>query len=192
MHQTKHANRFQKTATQFLKGLLLVFFAAGISFSFFGCRVNPDQKELKVFNNLEAVEGWRSDMQLIKMQAHSGIFATWSDTDQVYSLAYHLPLKGITNDQIYHVVAKVWAQCTRLSSRSFLVASLDSGGQHKVYKSVQVETFTDRTNVWFGVRLDLDLPDNARPEDELYVYVMNEGKDKVYFDDMEIEFITRK
>jgi len=176
------ANNFIRTI-----GFLTVFL-----FFFPGCSHFQDKKKLLFSNNLESIYGWNPDTKIIRIDSHSGKFSAYADSTQIFNLGFRLPLKDISPETIYHVRAKVWANCTALNSDSYLVITLISHGENKNYSNAKVENFTTKTGTWFGVECLFDLPGNVSPDDELVVYVMNHSKDRVYFDDMEIEAITKQ
>jgi len=157
---------------------------------FTGCGNFENKKKLLFSNNLESIYGWNPDTKIIRIDSHSGHFSAYADSTEIYNLGFRLPLKDISLEKIYHARAKVWANCSALNNSSFLVVCLISKNESKAYSSTKVENFTTKTGVWFGVECLLDLPNDASPDDELVVYVMNQGKDRVLFDDMEIEAIT--
>jgi hypothetical protein len=163
---------------------------AMLVFFFSGCNNYEDTKKVIFSNSLESIYGWNPDTKIIRIDSHSGRFSAYADSNQVFNLGFRLHLKDISMEKIFHVRAKVWANCSALNNSSYLVMSLLSNGENKSYSNTKVENFTTKTGTWFGVECLLDLPKDASPEDELVVYVMNQGKDRVLFDDMEIEAIT--
>jgi hypothetical protein len=168
------------------------FFIVGPVLCFMSCSNYSKHKNIELSNSLESIKGWDTGMKIIEAEGHSGRFVTYADSSQVYNYGFHLPLKDITPQHIYHINAKVWAKCTSLSSNSNLVISLQDGDKKVAYINTKVEDTADKTGEWFAVTASIDLPPSAIPENELYVFVMNESKDRVFFDDMEIEIVTEQ
>jgi hypothetical protein len=156
------------------------------------CNRVDDTKKVVYSNNLESIYGWNKDTKIDQRESHSGRFAAYADSSQIYNLGFRLPLKDVCPSRVYHVHAHVWANCQSLSGNAFLVINLLRNDKNLVYSNVRVENFTTQTGIWYGVSATLDIPEEALADDVLAVYVMNEGADRVWFDDMEIEAIKYK
>ena len=157
-----------------------------------GCSRVDDSKMVVFSNNLESVYGWSHDTKIERRESHSGKFAAYADSSQIYNLGFRLPIREMSSSTIYHINAKVWANCATLNNNSFLAIDILSGGKSKAYKTARIEDFTNQTGIWFGVSATLDVPLDVSPDDEVAVYVMNHGSTRVWFDDMVIEAIKYK
>ncbi|MCX6276267.1 MAG: hypothetical protein NTV09_13785 [Bacteroidetes bacterium] len=80
------------------------FLFCGILF-LIGCSRQDDSKKVIFSNNLESIYGWNHDTKIERRESHSGKFAAYADSSNVYNLGFRLPLREMSSPAIYHIHA---------------------------------------------------------------------------------------
>ncbi|GAA4350929.1 hypothetical protein GCM10023185_09120 [Hymenobacter saemangeumensis] len=173
--------------------------------------VHPTQDELNLFDTKNRLPGTidrynRRQVALLTLDdqpisAETGITGDLgyhsahsyrSENGRTYSPTIALPLReaGLAPGQwvrgsvLVHADEGAWGQK--------LVVSLERGGKTIMWENTRLQNRLSVSQRWTPVWLDVPLPADARPEDVVKVFVLNENGGPCYLDNIQLEALEPK
>jgi hypothetical protein len=145
-----------------------------------------------VFNDMEKDAGWGNSNTLTTGKAFSGSVSCLVNRGREFGLAYEGPYSAAPAGSILLIRLASRVYCDSIVEGARQVADFRSGDQS--YRYVDLYPGKKVTpGFWSPVEFVFEAPEAKGPGDKLLVYWYNpSGTEKVYIDDMEIEFISLK
>ena len=185
-----HKKKYMNMKTKFIIAGLLIS-------ALHGCSDGPKQEGLRFFNDFESLKGWAKAPTMItlaKGTAYSGNYALRMDTMAAYSQAFQLKFKDISNKPIKKVKFSVYAMFPSVNTncQAKIVAAVDGPDKPNLFwDAVHIQDFVKESNKWVQVTGEVNMQKNGlnNPENTFILYVWNTGKQVVFADDFELEFV---
>ncbi len=135
---------------------------------------------------------------LTSKYAHSGKYSLKMDSTIQFSPSYKIKFKDLTKNYYAWLRVSVWVYPVHNLSEtsSSLIVSFQHNGENYKYRGVNLNSpgikNTLKYNQWNKISIDYLTPEVRRKSDNLIVYLWNQGKKDIYFDDLKIELFNKK
>jgi hypothetical protein len=156
------------------------------------CHNGAKQKGLVYFNDFESIKGWAPGYSLTKAPVHSGIFACKLDTAHVYGPTLRLRFDEISPLPIVKLKYSMWCFLRSPNSIGKIVASIDDSNHKNIlWDAKHIPDLTKVTGQWVELKGEFVLQKNDvnAATNTLSVYPWSTGKDEIYIDDFQVEFV---
>lgn len=158
----------------------------------FGCGQKGINDKLHFSNSFENYADWGfSSNTIIKGDAHSGRYVCQLDSSNQYSILFKSTLGDITDKPLKKIKCSVWAYFPEFTSRGSLVISGDSAVNKSLFwNGTRAQDFITEPKQWTKIETTVDFPESfsLKKENVINVYLWNDGKGIVCFDDLEFSF----
>ncbi len=169
-----------------MKNLIIISFIAMAMLT--SCSDKKKNTGLTFSNDLENVSGWSDGNTLTVGLGHSGKYFSKITPENQYSFTFHKPLKDISAKRVKKAEYSVWVNLPNSTSEATLVFSVDSASKSMMWIGTSTKELAVAPNKWVQIKGKATLPANMNRENELKIYVWDNGKDPVLVDDFEISF----
>lgn len=118
--------------------------------------------------------------------AHSGKYVTIADTVDIYSRGF---TKKISNIQLPVKVLTInaWYYSNSENIKAGLICSFENVDSLYMIKKMKLPA-SAVPNQWNKITFNVMFPPEHSPADVIKIYMLNEGKEKIYADDFDIQF----
>jgi hypothetical protein len=155
-----------------------------------GCKSNK-QTGLKYYNDFESIKGW-TEVLLEKKPVHSGIYSNRLDTVNRYGETFKLTFKEISDRLLKKAKVSFWVFLPDAMSKAKLVMQIDQPDKKNLFWTAKnIEDFVKTPGQWTEVKFEFSFvnKDFLLPQNIIKIYSWNIGKDKIFIDDIRIEFV---
>lgn len=135
--------------------------------------------------DFEQIDGWGAVMKITsEIKAHSGNKCNYVDESSPYSAT--LTLK---NPKIKKIKVIAWCNFSSVDCKGSLCINItDKAELSKQWENILLDQKITKTNTWTKVYLYAIVdPDAINVDNTIRIFVMNNGKGKIYIDDFEIQ-----
>jgi hypothetical protein len=139
-------------------------------------------------NDMETIGHWAENPKVTREASHSGKYATFTDTTNIYSQTLSLTVKDIKQTEIKSIYASCWVLNSSQESKGKLVLSVEKEGKNIVWQGIETNKSTYVANKWSEVKMQVDLKEKLTGDMVIKLYGVNDGKFKIYWDDFNIDF----
>jgi len=145
-------------------------------------------------SDFEQFDGWMNDSPalaaLTKEQAHSGKFSTVSGPGNEFSLGYNNQLQNLSPEWPAKLTISAWLFVPDEKTTAKLVIEVKNSTANKpnlLWEDVNLADKVRLLGKWQHVEHIITMPDDARPDSRLLVYVWSaNAQHPVYMDDLQI------
>ncbi|MBI4929470.1 MAG: glycosyltransferase family 39 protein [Bacteroidetes bacterium] len=116
---------------------------------------------------------------------HSGKYSLFIESANEYCITIRSTAKNIFHDNKGCVNISAWVFPTDTFNAQIVMEVGDPKGNHD-WQARSLSQFIKTTNKWQEVFATFKLPSNTYPEDEVVIYLWNQGKNSFYLDDFVI------
>lgn len=165
------------------------FFAATL---FYACHKEVKQKDSANYikNDLECYDGWigANVYPLDTVDAHSGThsFETKPVT-AIYSITFSKKLSELSKTPVKKFKVSLWVKTADAGAKGSYVLSIEKGPNTLAYFSFDLPA-PAKTNEWFQITGDADIPRAFDADAIVKIYFWNKGQSSIRIDDFEISF----
>jgi hypothetical protein len=139
-------------------------------------------------NDFETMGYWAESPRITREKSHSGNFSTFSDTTNIYTQTLSVRVKDIKNNNIKSILGSVWVLSNSPAAKGKLVVSIEKNGSNLIWEGVEVQNTMRVANQWTEVLLKVDVKTQLSDDCILKMYGLNDGKQKIYWDDFSLNF----
>jgi hypothetical protein len=139
-------------------------------------------------NDMESANCWNDNNTLVVGAAHSGKTFSKVTPESPYSFTFHKLLKDISSKRVRRVEYSCWVNLSSSTSQANLVLAIDTVGKSLLWVGTPTKEFVSVPNKWVKMKGKATIPANINRENEIKIYVWDNGKDAVSVDDFEITF----
>ena len=139
-------------------------------------------------NDMESSNCWNDNNTLVVGIGHSGKVFSKVTPEIPYSFTFHRPLKDISSKRVRRVEYSCWVNLSSTTSQANLVLAIDTTGKSLLWVGTPTKQFVTEPNKWVQMKGRATIPANISRDNEVKIYVWNNGKDAVSVDDFEITF----
>ncbi len=165
------------------------FFNSAITL--FSRKTNADAERKTTFEmnyDFEEIKPTGKDSLLVSTDfAHSGNNAIKLDKNTEYSPGITEKMEKISPNGIGNADASVWIYLPDTATTAALVISFESSGKTIDWYAVPLKDFVRSPNKWMQVVGSRKLPKAATKDDIMKVYIWNQDKNTLYFDDLSVK-----
>lgn len=148
-------------------------------------------ENFKFNNDLENIDGWFDQKQIVKGDAHSGNYLAEVLPEQQYSITFRRYLSDLNNGKpIKNISAGAWVMLTQINSSGKFVLSIDEPSTLKPikYSSIKLQDVIGEPGKWFFVQLKVEIPESNISNKLVSIYTINDGNFPVFVDDISYQF----
>ena len=150
---------------------------------------NKDSSIANNFNNdFETMGYWAESPRITREISHSGNFSTFSDTTTIYTQTLSIRIKDLKRKNIKSILGSVWVLSNSTTAKGKLVISVEKNGSNLVWQGVEVQKTMREANKWTEVLVKADVKTQLTDDCILKMYGVNDGKQKIYWDDFSLNF----
>lgn len=140
------------------------------------------------FEDFDNLKHWNHDAKVTNEMAHSGSYAAYTDSFNDFSQTFEMEYGFAKSKKYRTMMVSAWCYKTLDDPKAGLVASVESPEKQLSYSSSDLSKSMSEVNQWEQVSVFLELPGQAPEHSKIKVYLWSPGKNKVYMDDVLIEF----
>jgi hypothetical protein len=144
----------------------------------------------KFNNDFESIDGWFENEQIVKGDAHSGIYLCITTPGSQFSLTFRRKIADFNGGNVSHILVSAWVKFSKKGSKANFIVSMDEPGSLKpiIYNASKLENKILKAEKWEHVVNKIDIPAGKNVNNIISVYVMNTGNSSVYVDDISYDF----
>jgi hypothetical protein len=153
------------------------------------------QNEVVITNDLENAMGvipsWQNENRVIEMSeppAHSGSYAGITNDTAQYSYTYRELFKNIRSGTPKRANLSGWVFTTVANPKFSIICSVNQNHQTYDWKAYPLEKELSEPGKWVEFSANFFFSKPLTPEDEIWIFGWNQGKNNVYIDDLKITF----
>lgn len=155
---------------------------------FSGCRKSSVDKGV-YFQNFDDIKMWIRDPQNITDEkARSGKYSTKADANNEYSQTFEMDFAYAQSKGYKKMKVSAWCFLTTTNAKAGLVASVEAPEKTLRYNAAAFEEYLNAPKEWGKIMTEVNLPDSAPANSKIKVYCWSPNKQKVFMDDVEIQF----
>lgn len=165
--------------------LLLILFAT-ILFSSCG----SSSENFKFNNDLENIDGWFEQKQIVRGEAHSGDFSCLITPEVHYGITFRRKLADLNHgNPVKTIRVGAWVKFSQIDCKGSLIISLDEPATLKpiVFQSLNLQTQVSEPGEWTHVSNLVDVPATMDMSNLVSIYSVNDGKSNISIDDISYE-----
>jgi hypothetical protein len=148
--------------------------------------VSCSKKKPTVFENDTDFHDWINQQTIKNIpNAHSGFSASIVDSLHQYSLGFSNTIENISG-KFKEVTFSYWVYAKSENAKLSTVFSVDFNGKNIDWTGKPV--FIKEPNKWFEVHETYKISENAKPNNQLTMYALNDSKEELLIDDLKVEF----
>ena len=149
----------------------------------------PERKaSFSLTYDFEEIKPTGKDSTLVSTeQAHSGINSLKLDNNTEYSPGITEKMTKLSHTGDGVLDASVWVYVPDTNSQASLVITFESDGKAIDWSSVAIKNYAKQPNKWVQVFASRKIPKSKTKEDVVKVYIWNQDKKVLYFDDLEVK-----
>lgn len=140
------------------------------------------------FQDFDNLRMWSRDELLTNEQAHSGSFSTYTDPTHEYSQTFEMGIDYAKSKGYKSVTVTAWCNIPSPDSKAGFITSIDGPSGSIFYEGTELKSFLVNPNTWGKVSKFFKIPDNAKPDSKIKIYLWSPNKQKAFLDDVEIKF----
>lgn len=150
---------------------------------------NKDNSPSNSFNNdFETMGYWAESPKITRETSHSGNFSTFSDTMNIYTQTLSIKIKDLKRKNIKALLGSVWVLSNSTAAKGKLVISVEKNGSNLIWQGIEVQRTMREANKWTEVLVKADVKTQLTDDCILKMYGVNDGKQKIYWDDFSLNF----
>lgn len=158
-----------------------------ITLTAFALLTGCSKKKPTVFENDTDFHDWINQKTVKESgQAHSGSTVSVMDSVHMYSLGFSKTLENISSNKFKEVTFSYWVYVKSDKAKVTTVFSVDFNGQNIDWMGRPVNI--RELNKWTQVQEVYKISPNAKPNNQLTIYALNESKEEILIDDLKLEF----
>lgn len=139
-------------------------------------------------NDFETMGYWAESPRITREKSHSGNFSTFTDTTNIYTQTLSVRIKDLKINNIKTILGSVWVLSNSPVAKGKLVVSIEKNGSNLIWQGVEVQKTMKVANKWTEVLLKADVKMQLTDDCILKMYGVNDGKQKIYWDDFSLNF----
>ena len=151
----------------------------------------PAQKDYKFKNDLENIYGWFEQNQIVKDDAHSGIYSCKITPEAHFGITFRRKLSDFNNAKPVKIIrVGAWFRLSQVDSKGALTISLDNPDNLApiVFNSIRTQDFIKEPIIWTYLTNQLEIPANTDLNKVVSIYATNDGSSNIFVDDISYEF----
>ncbi len=152
------------------------------------CSSKPKNPGLTFSNDLENANCWSDNNTITYGTGHSGKVFSKVTPENQYSFTFHKALKDISQRRVKKAEYSAWVNLSSASSEATLVLSIDSSAKSLFWLGTSTKTSVAVPDKWVQIKGKATFPYNIGRDNEVKIYLWDNGKDAVLVDDFEITF----
>lgn len=150
-----------------------------------------------VFSSMNTFEqkfgSWDKDMRdFTSKRSFKGEKSQYLTKEKAYSSTFHKPVKEVFKKRGRYITVSVQCYFPEKVDRGNLVVSFERNGEYLEWFGTAIHPFVDSNNTWEEVFTCHPIPENINPDDEVFVYIWNNGEEAFYVDQIEIKVYSDK
>lgn len=152
------------------------------------CMGNKTVDDGSYFENFDNLKQWSADAKVTSEMAHSGSYAAYTDSFNEFSQTFEMEYSFAKSKKYRVIMVSAWCYKTVDNPKAGLVVSLENAEIKSSYASSDLSRSVSEPNQWEQISIVFDLPEQAPDNSKIKIYIWCPGKNKVFMDDVLIEF----
>lgn len=146
------------------------------------------KSKTKFFNNCDTNLVWGQIETLTKEKAFSKTHSSVTGGGNDFGLSFIYPLNHIIDSCRNTVTYKCKINQSTYNQEAVIVFQAEGDSTQYYWKGVNISNQIDTINQWQNFEYTFEIPDSIQKADIIKLYLYNPTKDKVFTDDIKIEF----
>ena len=142
-------------------------------------------------NDMENSPCWSDAGTLTYGEGHTGKVFSKVTPELPYSFTFHKQLKDLSTKRVRKAEYSAWVKLSGASSEATIVLQIDSAGKTLFWVGNSTKLMGAPSDKWVQLKGKATLPMEVSRENEVKVYVWDNGKDVVLVDDLEVTFLDK-
>ena len=152
------------------------------------CSRNKNLKEGYYFEDFDNLHFWNHEARVTREHAHSGDYAAFTDSSHEFSQTFEMGYHYARSKGFKSVTVNAWCHKSSSNAKGGLVTSVESAEKKSEFILADISQLVKKADHWEKVSTDFTLPDWAPEDARIKVYLWSPEKNKLFVDDIEIEF----
>jgi hypothetical protein len=140
------------------------------------------------FENFDNLKMWAPSGRVTSEQAHSGTYSTYTDSIFEYGETFSMDFSLAKAKGYKSMNVSAWCYKKTNDTKANFITSIESPDKMTLHVSADLSIALKTANTWGQVSSSVTLPDNAPPGSKIKVYLHAPNRQKVYLDDVEVQF----
>ena len=153
------------------------------------CKGDKTYEEGYYFQDFENLKDWVDDSRQITNEfAKSGSYSSKMDEFNAYSNGFKLSVADIKSKGFKKAKVRAWGALSEPNAKCKLVTTIENAEKTIYWNGISFNDFISNPKDWGLVQTEVNF-DKADNNSVFKVYAINDGKEKAYLDDVEIQLV---